>query len=248
MKRESITVRLTFNERLLGSAPNDPQILKDHLTPPNASMLKEEMDALPKPDPKVKAAADVAEAEEEYKKTITVFPRDDKGLLLWDYQTRGFLKEQIFKLIELGDCAISRWSYKKAVDSYVLPNHRRNYYMRANGCYITKPDGIYERPARVDTQRGERVCIVASEYIDPPFALEFGFTFLVTTNAKSRLAIIDRALVVACMDMGTTGGFGQWRSGGFGKFTWEEVEAPGTVSASAEEEASATPSKGKKAA
>lgn len=232
-KQENIVVKLTFTQRLLASSPNNPSILEDHLKAPLESALKEEQEAIKKAaDRSKKATEDLAEADEEYKKMITVFPTDDKGLFLWNYQSRGFLKEQLFKLIELGDCPLSRWSYKKAVDSFVLPHHRRNYYTRPDGSVITKPDGIFERPARVDTRQGERVCIVASEYIDPPAELIFGFTLLVTSNPKNRLAVIDHDMIVQCMVLGSAAGFGQWRSGGFGEFTWEEVEQAGNDKAS----------------
>ena len=46
-----------------------------------------------------------------------MFARDDKGLFLFDYMMRGFVKETLRTFIDLGQCKVSKWSYKRVVDS-----------------------------------------------------------------------------------------------------------------------------------
>ena len=72
--------------------------------------------------------------------------------LLWDYQLRGFFKEKLYSLIELGQCDLSKWNYKKAVDLFLFVNPRRIRYWR--GVPILKPDGDLQRPLRAVTMQG----------------------------------------------------------------------------------------------
>ena len=70
--------RITTTERLLGGAPFNKQVYTDYIGQDSPD-IKDELDSLPVPD--------------KIDKVMTGFHRDDKGIFLYDYHIRGFLKE-----------------------------------------------------------------------------------------------------------------------------------------------------------
>lgn len=208
MKIEKVKFTFTFTEPVLGMTCNNRDVYTEFIAAkaPTTTKGDEETAALP--------------AREIEQKALTVFPKDDKGMFFWDYQIRGFFKDTIIKMIELGTCKLSKWGYKKAVDSFLFVENRRNYLQR-DGVNLTKPDGIEQRPLRAETMQGDRVALAMSEKVDPGTSLSFVVQILMGDNAKSRLAVFDQEMVVAIVDHASKWvGFGQWRSGGNGRFTF----------------------------
>ena len=77
-----------------------------------------------------------------------------------------------------------------------------------------------ERPLRAMTARGERICLARSEIIPAGATLTFTLQWLTNNSQKSTQNITEEALLWA-LDYGALKGFGQWRGGGFGRFTYE---------------------------
>ena len=77
-----IKVKVTFNEKVLGSQSNNKEIHADYI-------------ASKSPDKKSKEEEIAAVGIEAYEeKTMTVFPRMADGTpMFWDYQIRGFFKD-----------------------------------------------------------------------------------------------------------------------------------------------------------
>ena len=78
-------VKLTLTEELLGTASADPEIHAEFIASkgPDAQTLEEEVEAVG--------------VEEVVEKSMTVFPRNKDGKpILWDYQIKGFFKEDDF--------------------------------------------------------------------------------------------------------------------------------------------------------
>ncbi len=213
MKTTSFKIRLTFTEPLLGSSPGNKELLEEHIASraPTIQAAKEEIDA--------------AQVPEELENKSTVFPRDEEGVFVWDYQVRGFFKESLGVLIELGDCKLSKWQLKRAVDSLVFIRPRRIRVLNANGTTILKPSSYLERPLRADTMQGPRVCLARSEQLPAGSIIGFEVLLMEGTNAKSKLCAIGKEDLEAALTYGGMKGFGQWRSGGYGRFTWEEVQS-----------------------
>jgi len=217
MKTEILKIKMTFTEPLLGSQPGNKEVHSEFIAARAAQF---------KGDPP-KTSTDAAEETEAIQpdvaveKASTVFARDDKGLFLWDYQFRGFLKEAIASMIELGDCTLSKWSYKRAVDQFVFVNPRRIYLKDAGD----KPEWL-ERPLRASTLQGDRIALARSEMLPVGTNCELEFKCILPgeTKPKKSIATIDIALVKACLDYNQDRGWGQWRSGGYGRYTWEEVK------------------------
>lgn len=214
MKTETLKIVATFTEPTLATSPGNPELLEEFKNPRDDAKLAEEI-----------AAVTPEEAEERVERASTVFPKDAQGIFLWDYQLRGFFKEKLYSLIELGQCDLSKWNYKKAVDLFLFVNPRRIRYWRA-GVPILKPDGDLQRPLRAVTMQGDRVALARSEMVEAGAQFKAEIVLLRPEKAlkKSSAQALTMADVRACLDMGKLVGFSQWRGGGFGRFEWQEGE------------------------
>lgn len=203
-----LRVRVEFQERVLGTLPKEPLVLQEYLqanaNPPlTPEQVAEEVVALPSPN-----------GESEDKAKITVFARDDRGLHLWDYHFRGFLKEaaRALRLTVPGRRRATVNLTDNLLQQYVYVFPRRLYLMR-EGKIIKEPDGLFSRPLRAMTMQGPRVSIAVSEYVDPPVSFE------------AKLFILDGPItgevVESLLPYGQLAGIGQWRSGSHGRFVAE---------------------------
>ena len=211
MKIETLKIRVTFTQPTLATAPGNKEIMEEFKASkaPTATAAMEELSTLP--------------MEEQVEKASTVFHCDERGVFAYDYQWRGFFKEKLFALIELGDCSLSKWSYKKAVDLFLFIGPRRIHFTR-DGQVIAKPDGDLQRSLRATTMQGDRIALARSQMIEAGAQMEFDIKLLMPEGIKgpkkssAALTVDD---VKACLDYGAMIGFSQWRGGGYGTFTYE---------------------------
>ena len=214
MKIELLNIKLEFQTPLLGSSSGNKALHEEHIASkaPTTAAAAEELSCL-----------DVAD---EIHKAMTVFPKDENGLFIWDYQVKGFLKESIAVLIELGDIKdLSKWSHKKAVDSLIFIQPRRIYLKDSTGKPILKATETLQRPLRAETMKGERVALASSEMLPEGTQCQFTLKLLSGDNKKTKLAVVTLDNIQAALDYGAMKGFGQWRSGGYGMFNWQSLEA-----------------------
>lgn len=206
---ESMNVVVTFEEPILGTLPGNKELVEKYIAAraPTPEAAKEEVESI----------------EEETEKMTTVFARDESGLFLWDYHWKGYIKENLGSLAELGASnGISIYSCGRAVDRFVFVAPRRVRLLRPDGSPIMEPDEYCERSLRAKTMRGERICLARSQQLNPGTQCHLTITWLKSDNAKAKLAVFDRGLIAGILDMGARSGFGQWRSGSKGIFRWEE--------------------------
>ena len=88
---ESIKVKITFMEGVLGTAPNNDEIYRDFIgsKAPDAASIEDEIAAIG--------------ADEYAEKGMTVFPRGEDGRpIIWDYQIKGFFKDACSMLARVG--------------------------------------------------------------------------------------------------------------------------------------------------
>lgn len=152
---------------------------------------------------------------------LTVFLRDDNNdsLIMLDYMLRGYIKGALEGLVEQTGIKQPR----SKVDRYVFTGPRRIPILR-DGEEIIDEDDQLERPLRAETMRGPRVSLAASEMIDLPWSVELVVTLLPNPASKSSAPVTWEAIETA-LDYGQYQGLGQWRNGGYGRFTWERVDA-----------------------
>ena len=197
---KEITIKITFTEEVLGSAPANQDIYKDYIASrsPDAATLEEEI------------AAVGTDAVEE--KQMTIFPKmtiDDKAVpFVYDYQIRGFFKEMcgIIKKIDKTKSAGIK-AHKKLIDNMVFVKPRQ-IPLELNGGEI----GICQRPLRASTPQGERVALAMSE--TAPIGSTLTFTVVLMDDSTE-------AALMEWLDYGQWKGFGQWRNSGKGRFTYE---------------------------
>ena len=136
----------------------------------------------------------------------TGFPTDSEGVFLLDYQVKGFFKEAGYIL-------------KDIVGVHNLKNKLQYYFWIAPRKIRLAPkiDGVLERPLRGMTPLGPRVALAQSDRLDQGLML------------KCEIALFEHKeltedLLRKLLDYGIWQGMGQWRSGGYGRFTYELTE------------------------
>lgn len=200
---ETISVRLTFIEDILGTMPNDDEIYRKFIIDSaikngadiNTQKENEEIAALP--------------TEEEIEKGMTVFPRDENGQpFLYDYQIKGFFKDTCGMLKKVNGTESSKIkAYKKEIDGLIFPSPRKIIFENAE---LT----TCQRPLRAQTMQGERVALAMSEAVKAGATVSFDVTCFQESQIK---------LVKEWLDYGVFRGIGQWRNSGKGRFTWEDI-------------------------
>lgn len=198
MKLFERTYKLTFTDELLGTLPGNKEIFADFVAK-KAETLEEESDNIP-------------DVDETLEKGTTVFPRTEDGKpFIYDYQLRGFFKEacKFLKKVE-GTRSSKEKAYKQKVDGLIFIKDRQNV-IDINGDI-----GICERPLRASTPQGDRVALSRSESIPAGSTVTFTVQCLVENDLK---------LIEEWLEYGELHGTGQWRNGGKGRYTYEEVTA-----------------------
>jgi hypothetical protein len=202
-----LQIKLVFTESLLGMCSGNPELHREYIASKSkdAAKLDEEMKDL--------------SASEIVAKTSTVFPRHDGWLFLWDYQIKGFIKEAIGVQVELGNIkGLSKWTYKRVIDSTVFIQPRRVVLYNASGDPLFEPDGMLQRPLRASTMQGDRVALASSEFVEAGASCHFTLKWLPSSNVKSAFYAIDEDVLESALRYGELKGCGQWRNGGHGTF------------------------------
>lgn len=150
-------------------------------------------------------AEDIIEVEE---RGWTGFLQDENGLYVMDYFVKGFLKHSAnVQKDHLGVKAL-----KAKVEDFVFVFPRKVYLGK------DKPDGMFERPLRMMTAKGPRVSLARSDYVSA------GTTFQFELRLFPPHKEITRNLIAELLRYGELMGFGQFRNGGFGRFTYQIEE------------------------
>ena len=215
--RQSMRVRVTFFEELLGTASADPEIHRRFIAgkAPDAKSVEEEVEAIG--------------VDAVVERDLTVFPRfteaderrnpdHKKGKpFLYDYMWRGCFKDSC-GMLRRGDGYKSKklTAYKKVVDGLIFVSPRKIPLNLPEGGEI----GYCQRPLRASTAQGERIALSNSETVPEGTTQEF------TVNVL-KADLMD--YVREWLDYGAYHGTGQWRNSGKGRFYWEELDEDGNV-------------------
>lgn len=202
---ETMHVRLTFIDEILGTASSDPEIHRSYIASkgPDAVTLEEELETLT--------------VDEVTEKGMTIFSKDKDGNpLLWNYQIRGFFKSACSALRVIKGTKSSKLkAYKKQIDLRIFVfADEGNRAERKIPIKVAGEIGSCQRPLRAQTMQGERVTLANSESIPAGSSVEFDIVLLEPD---------DREMVEEWLDYGSLNGLGQWRNSGKGAFKWEYV-------------------------
>ena len=198
-------VQLTFIEPLLGTLAANKELATEFI----AGKCKEGV--------KSDEIATIAEIDDAVEQSSTVFPKDEKGLFLWDYQVKGFFKDAVLAMItscrftqeQCKKIGLTKYCYKRTIDQHLFINPRK--------VYLTMPEGqqttFIERPLRAETMRGERIALARSE------ACPAG------TTCQLEIESLNDAIwpmIEECLEYGKLRGIGQWRNSGMGRFVYQK--------------------------
>lgn len=196
---KTLTVKVTFDEEVLGTASGNPEIHKEYIASnaPDAPSRKEEVEAIG--------------TEEVFEKSMTVFPRNKDGNpIAWDYQWKGYFKDAFQMLRKVSGSASSKIkAYKKEIDGLIFV-HPRQIPIELSG-----PMGICQRPLRAQTAQGERVALASSETVPAGSSMTFDIQMLTDEHEKA---------ILEALDYGCLRGFGQWRNASKGRFHYEILD------------------------
>ena len=197
----TLKVEVTFNEEVLGTANSNPEIHKEYIADnaPTPEMAEEETEAV------------ALSAEEQFEKTMTVFPRDAEGNpFIYDYQWKGFFKDafKALKKIPKTECSKIK-AYKQEIDTLIF------VYPRKIPIQLNGEIGICQRPLRASTPQGERVALTSSESIPAGSKVTFEIQMLTDMHEKA---------IIEALNYGRMRGFGQWRNSGKGIFSYKIIE------------------------
>jgi hypothetical protein len=193
-------VKLTFTEPMLGSSPQDPEVYTQFIESrkrQDAEERGEEVETLP--------------AEKIEPMGSSVYHRDQKGLFIFDYKLRGFLKEAAASVT--GKTKLS--AYRSKIDKWVFVFPRRVYLHNGKGI-LQKPDGSEQRPIRAMTAQGPRVTVKRSEKVNEGTTCAAEIHILPLGEKE-----ITEEVIREWLDYGKYSGLGEWRTGSYGRFEYE---------------------------
>ena len=226
-------VAVTFITELLGSTNQNPNLMRDHVTPEDIAAEKKaqeqrllELQAMSEAE---RRSAEEADAE----KQMTVFYRFNGAPFYFDYVAKGFMKDNCRAMAKIpGSHSEQLSGFLKLIDGpaiHVAP--RLMMFQLPEGAVIgkitrevpetemaTPTSGIWppqnagrcDRPLRVSGPQGERVALVSSETLPPGTKLAFYIRLQNPAHEK---------VVREWFAQGVSRGFGQWRNSGKGRFT-----------------------------
>jgi len=193
---DTYKVKLTFTEPVLGATPKDPEVYAGYIA--SKAALTDEL-----------LAEELATVEKVEEKGWTGFHMLNDSPILYDYILKGFFKEACGALRRVsGTKSAKVTAYRKVITGLVFVTPRRIPLVLPDGGAL----GILERPLRAQTAQGERVALARSDTCPPGTTLEFTVTVL---------GQVEEALLREWLDYGALLGLRQWRSGGYGRFTYE---------------------------
>lgn len=207
-----INVRIALKTEQLGTIPKDEQVFKAWIE-------------TKRPD----GGSDDVEVESIEAQGWTGFHKDEKGIFIFEYMIKGFLKHWGNVLKDRLDVAALR----SKIDDMVFISPRRIYPLNADGNIITEPDGVNERSIRVMTAQGPRVALIRSDYINAGATYDFSIEIVDVgmkkvksgeEKGKKKPHSITPEMIRELLEHGRLLGLGQFRNGGYGRFEIVEFE------------------------
>lgn len=207
MKIETRKYRLTGLEMMLGSNPSDPQVRKAYIE------SKRPIEA-----PSEDESANTPEIDEDKGLTVFLLHPQTGGPMVYDYTIRGFFKDVINTLASQTGVLAA----KSKVDKYLFVSPRHIPLKHASGERVSTTDGVYERSLRAMTAQGPRVTLAGSEFVKD-WMIEIEVSLL-ENKETAKGKPITWSVIEDALDYGRLSGLGQWRNGGFGKFSWQRID------------------------
>ena len=196
MEITTYKLKVTFTEDMLGTTPLNEEVYSDYI-------------ASKHPEGQAAGDKELETLEESTIRGKTGFHRDGDGsIVIMDYMLKGFFKESWQKCREhKGSVSKELKAGKNKLTGHLFVGDR---YIKVS---VKGDTYTLERPLRAETAQGPRVALAASESVPAGSYFE-------TTLEVLAPHLITEELLRELLDYGKYMGFGQWRSGGYGRFTY----------------------------
>ncbi|GHU73354.1 hypothetical protein AGMMS49992_11630 [Clostridia bacterium] len=207
----SRSFRIVGTSPLLGSQPVDREVRLKYLGSKSAMAFEENADMPFSGD-----------------KGTTVFLRDKEcggALYIGGHVMKGMFKEALSILQSQTSDGISIELKQPAakVDNYVFIQPRKLWIQRSNDVFVVQPDRTFNRPVRIASLQGDRTALLLSELVELPW--QFDARIELVTNKGSRVSgPLSWENLLMALEFGSLKGFGQFRNGGYGTYTYTEIE------------------------
>lgn len=214
IKMETRTYRLRGESPLLGSNPATDDLHSRFVAAKaaNAERRAAEEAMLPVPEQ--------IQDDDFDSRGLTVFLRDNKGrLCIGNHAIKGFFKGALGTLKE----QVGMSAVKTKVDKLLFIAPDFVTICDGHGEPQKEPDYHKERPLRAETAMGPRETLVSSECVDCPWQIEFSVTVVANSGTRASRPL-DFEVVETALEYGKLHGLGQWRNGGYGRFSWERID------------------------
>ena len=193
MKEATFQLKVEFLEPILGSQPT-VAVASEFLAKRAGfeTLPEDEIETLP----------------DALERGTTVFHKSKDGKpMLTDYQVKGFLKNS--GKVQNGRVEAGTKNLRSKVNDYLFVTPR--------WIKLEIPEGeeieFLERPLRAETAQGPRIALARSEMLPCGTKFSCGLTALD--------GVISEDTLRELLDYGYWQGLGQWRNGGWGKFSYE---------------------------
>lgn len=188
IKKEVVKVEIELINPMLGTVSKDPEVYKTFIENKKPEEIQEE---------------EFKTVEKSEQKGWTGFHIDEeKGLFIYNYMIKGFLKNAGNNLKEQASIK----NLRSKINNFVFIAPRRIYLGQS------EPDGVLERPLRAQTAQGPRVTLARSDFINEGKRIKFSITIL---DNKEK---INEKLIHTLLEYGQYLGLGQFRNGDYGAF------------------------------
>lgn len=198
MKKQILKYKITLIEDMLGTTPKSKEIFTDHI---QNKAVEKNLLTQEQVDEELKSVGDLEE------KGWTGFMSDEKGLFMFNYAFKGFLKAAGNVLKE----QLKIKALKNKIGDFVFVYPRKIYFGKK------EPDGVVERSLRAETMQGPRVCLAKSDKLDA------GTIFAIEIHLIEHKEI-TKETIEEIMQYGQLKGLLQFRNGGYGAFVFEEIK------------------------
>lgn len=186
-------IEVTLIEGMLGTVPKNKDIYAAFVA-----------SKAPTPENGEEEIETVQEIEEKGWTGFHTLP--DGSPFIYNYMVKGFFKDACSMLRRVeGSLSSKLKAHKKIIDGLVFVSPRQ-IQLELSG-----PMGVLERPLRVVTPQGERVCLARSD-VAPA-----GTKIIFEVNV---LGVIKEDLLREWFDYGALRGLGQWRNASYGSFAY----------------------------
>lgn len=196
-------VKLTFTTPILGSAPSNPDIYAKFVATKKAEATAEQITSETETIPPIPF-------DERTGKMIFRVDPESKAKIFLMHQIKGFLKAACSSVL-----GKEITSYKSKIDRLIFVTPLR-IPLKKNGEIITALElPLNERPLSAQTMQGPRVTLVSSEEL-AECTVDFQLEVLPLGEKD-----FDQETLDYIFQYGQYSGISQWRSAGYGRFTFE---------------------------